>query len=168
MSQDAGISRILGIDPGLQHTGWGVIEAEGSRLRYIASGAIHPATDAALAERLRTLHDGVAEVIAAYQPSVSAIEQTFVSVNAASTLKLGNARGALLLSLALHGLAVHEYDATKIKKTVVGVGRAGKPQIAAMVGMLLPGVPDQATEDALDALAVAITHAHHKSINNTH
>lgn len=159
---------MLGVDPGLQHTGWGIIEAHGSRLRYIACGAIHPPTKAPLAERLLHLHEGLGEIIARHHPHSAAIEQTFVSTNAASTLKLGNARGALLLCLAIHGLTVSEYDATLVKKSVVGVGRASKEQIALMVRTLLPACDGHASFDALDALAVAITHSHHARMREIH
>ena len=154
---------ILGIDPGLRHTGWGVITSEGSSLRFVACGAIHPPASGELAARLHHLHEQLEQVIRLYQPESCAIEQTFVSTNAASTLKLGNARGALLLSLAIQGLRVAEYDATMVKKTVTGSGRADKGQIERMVRMLLPACTEAASSDAMDALAVAITHAHHHS-----
>ena len=150
---------ILGIDPGLRHTGWGVIRSDGHALRYVASGVIHPPTDAPLSRRLHVLHEALSVVMATHQPQTAAIEQTFVSSNAASTLKLGNARGALLLSLAIHGLEVAEYDATLIKKSITGAGRAGKDQMGMMVRTLLPACTGEASADALDALAVAITHS---------
>ncbi len=156
--------RIIGIDPGLQHTGWGVVEAHGNRLRYLASGAIHPPPKAALSERLHYLHQELMQVLTCYQPQEGAIEQTFVSVNATSTLKLGNARGALLLTLAIHGLPVCEYDATKVKKSLTGAGRADKEQIAMMVRTLLPGCDHEASFDAFDALAIAITHCHGRTL----
>ncbi len=154
--------RIIGIDPGLRHTGWGVISVNGSRLSFIGCGAIHPPAKAPLAERLHALHQELARVIEAYQPGEAAIEQTFVSANASSTLKLGNARGALLLSLAIAGLSVEEYDATLVKKSIVGAGRASKDQMGMMVRTLLPACDEGASEDAMDALAVAITHSHHR------
>ncbi len=152
---------ILGVDPGLVHTGWGIITMHGSTLKFTACGAIHPSPKSSLSERLHTLHVELEKVIAAYRPDTAAIEQTFVSVNAASTLKLGNARGALLLSLAIHHLEVAEYSATMVKKSVTGSGRADKGQIERMVRLLLPTCTGPASADAMDALAVAITHAHH-------
>ncbi|TAF76545.1 MAG: crossover junction endodeoxyribonuclease RuvC [Alphaproteobacteria bacterium] len=151
--------RILGIDPGLQHTGWGIIQAHGSRRDYIACGAIHPPPALPLSERLHYLHQHVHEVIAHYRPDETALEQTFINNNAASSLKLGNARGALMLSLAIAGLSVHEYDATRIKKTLTGNGRASKEQIRHMINIVLPHVHSTHTHDAYDALAVAFTHA---------
>ena len=156
--------RILGVDPGLRHTGWGVICANGSRLSYVGCGQINPPHKHSLADRLHYLHTELAGVIAQHMPQEAAIEQTFVSANASSTLKLGNARGALLLSLAISGLRVCEYDATLVKKTTVGAGRASKDQMNMMVRMLLPNVEKKASEDAIDALAIAITHAHHSNI----
>ncbi|MDI9848027.1 crossover junction endodeoxyribonuclease RuvC [Rhodoblastus sp. 17X3] len=153
--------RILGIDPGLRHTGWGVIEADGSRLSYVASGAIHSRTGDALAERLRELHDGLSAVIAAHRPDEAAVEETFVNRDPQSTLKLGHARGIALVVPALAGLEVHEYAANLVKKTVVGAGHAEKAQIAMMVKVLLPR-SDADTADAADALAVAICHAQHR------
>jgi crossover junction endodeoxyribonuclease RuvC len=153
--------RILGIDPGLRHTGWGVIEADGSRLVFVAAGAIHSRTGDALAERLRELHDGLSAVIAAYRPDEAAVEETFVNRDPQSTLKLGHARGIALVVPALAGLEVHEYAANLVKKTVVGAGHAEKAQIAMMVKVLLPR-SDADTADAADALAVAICHAQHR------
>lgn len=153
--------RILGIDPGLRHTGWGVISVNGSRLSFVGCGTIHPPAKGALAERLHVLHEELSRVVTGYEPDEAAIEQTFVSSNAASTLKLGNARGALLLSLAIAGLNVSEYDATLVKKSIVGAGRATKDQMGMMVRTLLPNCDAGASEDAVDALAVAMTHAHH-------
>jgi crossover junction endodeoxyribonuclease RuvC len=155
--------KILGIDPGLNHTGWGVILKRGHALSFVAAGAIHPPAKEELPERLKYLHDGLTRVVEAYRPDISAIEQTFVSVNAASTLKLGNARGALLLTLALHGLPPTEYDATRIKKSVTGSGRADKTQMSRMVHLLLPTCDATVSIDAIDALAVAITHAHYSA-----
>ena len=156
------MTRLLGLDPGLRHTGWGVIDVDGSRLRYVADGALHPAADRALAERLVELHDGIAKVIAEYRPAAAAVEEAFVNQNAASTLKLGLARGVALLVPALAGLAVAEYPANLIKKSVVGAGHADKAQVQMMVRRLLPGCLLQ-SPDAADALAVAICHAHHAS-----
>jgi len=152
--------RLIGLDPGLRHTGWGVIEASGSRLQYVADGAVHTDASLSLAERLVQLHDGLAQVIVAYKPKGAAVEETFVNKNPTSTLKLGLARGVVLLVPALAGLPVAEYPANLIKKSVVGAGHAAKPQIQMMVRRLLPGCLT-ATADAADALAVAICHAHH-------
>jgi crossover junction endodeoxyribonuclease RuvC len=154
------VTRLLGLDPGLRHTGWGVIDVDGSRLRYVADGALHPDPDRALAERLVELHDGIAKVIAEYRPQAAAVEETFVNKNAGSTLKLGLARGVALLVPALAGLAVAEYPANLIKKSIVGAGHADKTQVQMMVRRLLPGCLAQSA-DAADALAVAICHAHH-------
>lgn len=153
--------RILGIDPGLRHTGWGVIEAEGSRLSFMASGAIHTATGTALSERLRLLHEGLAGIIADHAPDEAAVEETFVNRDPQSALKLGQARGIALVVPALAGLAVAEYSANLVKKTITGTGHAEKQQVAAMLKFLLPR-SDAASGDAADALAVAITHAHHR------
>ena len=153
--------RLLGLDPGLRLTGWGVIDVEGNRLRHVAHGVVKVASDRPLAERLTELFDGVVAVIAAQQPLEAAIEETFVNVNPASTLKLGQARGVVMLAPARAGLQVFEYAANLVKKSVTGAGHADKRQIAMMVGRLLPGV--EATADAADALAVAICHAHHRA-----
>lgn len=152
--------RLLGLDPGLRTTGWGVIDVSGTLLKHVANGLIAPDPELPLAERLRRLYEGLSEVIAAYSPDVAAVEETFVSGNAATTLKLGQARGIVLLAPALAGIPVHEYAARLVKKAVVGTGRAEKGQIAGMVARLLPGRP-VAGADAADALAVAICHAHH-------
>ncbi len=153
--------RILGVDPGLRHTGWGVIEAEGSRLAFVASGAIHSPTGDDLAERLRMLHEGLAAVISEHRPDEAAVEETFVNRDAQSTLKLGYARGIALVVPALAGLEVTEYAANLVKKTVVGAGHAEKAQIAMMVKILLPR-SEALSPDAADALAVAICHAQHR------
>jgi len=153
--------RLLGLDPGLRLTGWGVIDVEGNRLRHVAHGVVKVAADRPLAERLNELFDGVARVIAAQRPAEAAVEETFVSVNPGSTLKLGQARGVVLLAPARAGLPVFEYAANLVKKSVTGAGHADKRQIALMVGRLLPGA--EATADAADALAVAICHAHHRA-----
>jgi crossover junction endodeoxyribonuclease RuvC len=157
----AGLIRILGLDPGLRRTGWGVVEAEGSRLTYVACGTILPPETAPMAERLACLYKGLAEVLARYQPDEAAVEETFVNMNPSSTLKLGQARGVVLLAPAMAGVSVAEYAALLVKKTVVGTGRGEKGQIRMMIGVLLPKA-DPKTEDAADALAVAITHAHHR------
>lgn len=155
------MTRILGIDPGLQHTGWGVITSSGNQLKFIACGVIHTDSKVPIALRLKHIHDGIAEVIALHKPSESAVEETFVNKNAASSLKLGQARGAIILSLSLAHLTVAEYSANLVKKSVVGTGHADKNQIAMMVKTLLPGSLAQSA-DASDALAVAIAHAHHR------
>ena len=153
--------RILGIDPGLRHTGWGIVLAEGSRLAYVASGVIHTATGDALSERLRLLHVGLSAVIEAEWPDEAAVEETFVNRDPQSALKLGQARGIALVVPALAGLPVAEYSANLVKKSVVGTGHAEKQQVAAMLKVLLPK-SHAASPDAADALAVAITHAHHR------
>lgn len=150
--------RILGIDPGLRVTGFGVIDVDGPRLRYVASGVIRIGTGA-LPPRLRTIHDGIAEVIRTYGPQQAVVEIIFVNVNPQSTLLLGQARGAAITTLVASGLPVHEYTASQVKQAVVGTGRAAKPQVQAMVQRILalPGLP---STDAADALACAICHAH--------
>ena len=151
---------ILGIDPGLQHTGWGVVRMEGNRLTYVASGTIHTKTADATATRLAALCAGLQQVLGNFSPTDAAVEEVVVNVNARSSLKLGQARGVCLLIPAQAGLNVGEYTPTKVKKALVGTGGAGKEQVAHMVKVLLPqATPD--TADAADALAVAICHAHH-------
>lgn len=154
--------RIIGIDPGLRRTGWGVIDVTGSRLAYVACGTILAETEGELAARLKDLHDGLRDVIAAHTPDEAAVEETFVNTNPSSTLKLGQARGIALLVPALAGLPVAEYAANLVKKTVVGTGHAEKQQIRRMVEVLLPKA-SLPTDDAADALAVAITHAQHRA-----
>lgn len=153
--------RLIGFDPGLQNTGWGVIDVDGNRLRHVADGAVHTSPKATLSDRLVELHAGLQDVIAEYQPEEAAVEETFVNKNAVSTLKLGQARGIVLLVPALAGLHVAEYLPNLVKKTVVGSGHAQKEQVQMMVKTLLPG-SQIATADAADALAVAICHAHHR------
>ena len=155
-------SRILGLDPGLRLTGWGIVESDGHRLRHVANGVVKSTDSLSLAERLRELHEGLQSVIETWHPHEAAIEETFVNKNPASTLKLGQARGVVMLAPALAGLPVAEYAPNAIKKTVVGVGHAAKDQIHAMIQVLLPGVK-VAGADAADALAVAICHAHSAS-----
>jgi crossover junction endodeoxyribonuclease RuvC len=156
------VVRILGLDPGLRHTGWGVIEARDNRLRIVADGAVHTTPTAALAERLAELYEGLAAVIEVHAPHEAAVEETFVNKNPHSTLKLGQARGIALLAPARAGLPVAEYQPTLIKKAVVGTGTARKDQVVMMVRTLLPGCTAE-TADAADALAVAICHAHHRA-----
>ncbi|MGF1457279.1 MAG: crossover junction endodeoxyribonuclease RuvC [Alphaproteobacteria bacterium] len=159
MTAPDGVRRILGLDPGLRRTGWGILECAGSRLRAIGHGVVSTDGDAPLAVRLASLHDGLQGVVERERPHEAAVEQTFVSRDAVATLKLGHARAVALLVPALAGLDVHEYAPNQVKKSVVGVGHADKNQILAMVRMLLPGCTVSAA-DAADALAVAITHAH--------
>lgn len=150
--------RIIGIDPGLRTTGWGIIEAKGQRISYVASGAIHSTAGSAVAERLCGLYEGLASIVREFGPAEAAVEETFVNRDPQSALKLGQARGVALLVPALAGLPVAEYAANLIKKTVTGTGHAEKAQIALMVRTLLPGCSAQGM-DAADALAAAITHA---------
>ena len=152
--------RLLGLDPGLRRTGWGVITATGNRLVYVADGVIEVKAVPSLAERLSALYRGLVEVLERHAPDAAAVEETFVNKNPASTLKLGVARGVVLLAPAERGLPVHEYSANLIKKSVVGVGHADKAQVQMMVRRLLPGCL-LAGADSADALAVAICHAHH-------
>jgi crossover junction endodeoxyribonuclease RuvC len=155
--------RILGLDPGLRRTGWGVIAVDGARLKWVAHGVITPPEKAQLSDRLLALLEGVGAVVAEYAPHEAAIEETFVTANGQSTLKLGHARAAAMLAPARAGLSVAEYAATVVKKAVVGTGGADKDQVAFMIARLLPtaGGP---TADAADALAVAIAHAHARTL----
>ena len=150
---------IIGLDPSLTCTGWGIVAKNGNRLSHIANGQIKTDPKASLAQRLVTLDSGLAEVIAEYRPESGAVEEVFVNSNAQSTLKLGQARGVCLLALARTGMPVAEYAARLVKKAIVGTGGADKTQVQAMLGVLLPGVK-LAGADAADALAVAIAHAH--------
>jgi crossover junction endodeoxyribonuclease RuvC len=152
--------KILGLDPGLGTTGWGLIQAEGNRLSHIANGQLKTDTSAPLAERLADLCRQLEALMAEYAPETSAVEEVFVNKNPQSTLKLGQARGVALMCAAKAGMAVGEYSPTLVKKAVVGTGGAEKAQVHAMVLRLLPGAKI-AGPDAADALAVAITHAHH-------
>jgi len=151
--------RILGIDPGLNITGYGVIEAQGQRLRYVASGTVRIPRAGALPQRLKALFDGVSEVAQQAQADVAVVEIVFVNVNPQSTLLLGQARGAAIAALVAHGLPVVEYTALQLKKSIVGYGRASKAQVQDMVARLL-ALPGQPGPDAADALALAICHAH--------
>jgi crossover junction endodeoxyribonuclease RuvC len=153
--------RLIGFDPGLRATGWGVIESDAGRLFYIADGVVKTDDGLPLAQRLVQLADGLTQLIRAYDPTEAAIEETFVNKNAVSTLKLGQARGIALLVPARAGIPVAEYLPNLVKKTVVGTGHAAKQQVQMMVRILLPGAV-MATADAADALAVAICHAHHR------
>lgn len=151
---------VIGLDPGLGTTGWGVIAASGNRLSHIANGQISTDAKAELPERLVTLTAELRDILAEHRPDSAGIEEVFLNVNAQSTLKLGQARGVLLFALAEAGLGIGEYATRHVKKAVVGTGGADKAQIHAMVARLLPGARI-AGADAADALAVAITHAHH-------
>jgi crossover junction endodeoxyribonuclease RuvC len=151
--------RILGLDPGLRRTGWGVIVCEGARITHVAHGVISPDPDAPFAERLLALFEGVEAVIAAHAPDEAAVEETFINTNAQSALKLGHARAMALVVPARAGLPVAEYAATVVKKAVVGTGGADKTQVAWMIARLLP-TAGKTSADAADALAVAIAHAH--------
>lgn len=152
--------RILGIDPGLERTGWGVIETEGSRLSFLAAGVILSKASEPMAMRLNRIDSELSAIVEKWKPDSAAIEETFVNKNAASSLKLGQARGVAIVAPARAGLEVAEYGANKVKKSVVGVGHAGKDQVGMMIKVLLP-TAGQLAADAADALAVAICHAHH-------
>jgi len=154
--------RILGIDPGLRRTGWGVVDVDGNRLMFVACGAVHTDDKAALAIRLVTIHDGLVRVVGQFRPDEAAAEATFVNKDAAATLKLGQARGVALLVAAKAGMAIAEYAPNLVKKTIVGAGHGEKAQVRMMIGVLLPKA-DPRSDDASDALAVAVTHAHHRS-----
>jgi crossover junction endodeoxyribonuclease RuvC len=153
--------RIIGIDPGLRRTGWGIIETEGSALSFVDGGVIVSDAAQTLAERLVQLHDGLCGIVDRHRPAEASVEQTFVSRDAAATLKLGQARGIALLVPALRGISVAEYAPNLVKKTVVGTGHGDKRQIRMMVQMLLPKAQVESA-DAADALAIAVTHAHHR------
>jgi crossover junction endodeoxyribonuclease RuvC len=154
--------RILGIDPGLRCTGWGVVDIDGTRLMFVACGRIETDDEADLAARLVTIHDGLARVVAEFRPDEAAAEATFVNRDATATLKLGQARGVALLVPAKAMVPVAEYAPNLVKKTIVGVGHGDKAQIRMMIGVLLPRADPQ-SEDAADALAIAVTHAHHRA-----
>jgi crossover junction endodeoxyribonuclease RuvC len=158
-----GVIRMFGIDPGLNRCGWGVVEADGPRLRYLAHGVVKPPSNELLPERLRFLFEGLREAIAAHKPDFAAVEETFVNTthgNHYAALTLGHARGAVLLACATAGLTAHEMAATAVKKAIVGTGRADKAQVALMVRRLLPAA-GEVTADAADALAIAIAGSHH-------
>ena len=155
--------RILGLDPGLRRTGWGVIVMDGARLSHVAHGVISPVDTLPFSERLLCLFEGIAAVVACHAPDEAAIEETFVTANGSSTLKLGHARAAAMLAPARAGLEVAEYAATVVKKSLVGTGGADKTQVAFMVRRILPTAGDP-TADAADALAVAIAHAHARKL----
>jgi crossover junction endodeoxyribonuclease RuvC len=156
--------RLLGIDPGLRFTGWGVVESDGNRLRHVADGVISTADIADVPLRLKALDDALAEILRNFAPDEAAVEETYVNRNATATLKLGYARGVALLAPARVGIPVFEYGAKTVKLSVVGTGNADKVQVGLMVRRLLPGAA-QKRADAADALAVAICHAHHRASN---
>jgi crossover junction endodeoxyribonuclease RuvC len=154
-------ARILGIDPGLRRTGWGVIESDGNRLVFVACGSVEPPESLPLAGRLLAIHQGLTAVLGDFQPAEAAVEQTFVNKDGVATLKLGQARGVAMLVPAQCGISVAEYAPNQVKKAVTGAGHADKNQILVMLRILLPKADPQ-TPDAADALAIAITHAHHR------
>ena len=154
--------RILGIDPGLRRTGWGVIEIDGNRLAFVGCGSVEPPDSLSLANRLLAIHGGLAAVLGELQPAEAAVEQTFVNKDGVATLKLGQARGVAMLAPAMFGISVAEYAPNQVKKTVVGAGHADKAQVLMMLKILLPKAEPKSA-DAADALAVAITHAHHRA-----
>lgn len=156
--------RLIGLDPGLRKTGWGIIDVEGTRLIHVANGIVRSDGSCSLAERLVQLFDGLSQVITDWEPHSAAVEETFVNKNPNSTLKLGQARGIALLVPSMAGIPVAEYSPNHIKKTVVGSGHAGKTQVAAMLKILLPNAVING-EDAGDALAVAICHAHNGGVH---
>ncbi|MGH6715423.1 MAG: crossover junction endodeoxyribonuclease RuvC [Bradyrhizobium sp.] len=153
--------RILGIDPGLRRTGWGVIETDGNRLGFVGCGSIEPQDSLPLAGRLLAIHEGLSAVLGDFKPAEAAVEQTFVNKDGVATLKLGQARGVAMLAPAMFGIEVAEYAPNQVKKTVVGAGHADKNQILVMLKILLPKAEPN-SPDAADALAIAITHAHHR------
>jgi len=156
------VIRLLGIDPGLRFTGWGVVESDGNRLRHVADGVISTEAIADVPLRLKFLDEALAEILARFAPDEAAVEETYVNRNATATLKLGYARGVALLAPARLGISVFEYGAKTVKMAVVGTGNADKMQVGLMVRRLLPGAV-QGRADAADALAVAICHAHHRT-----
>ena len=158
-------TRILGIDPGLRFTGWGIIAVTGNRLQHIADGVIATDSETPVPERLRVLYEALTALIGEHQPEEAAVEETYVNRNGAATLKLGYARGVALLAPARAGIAVVEYGAKSVKRAVVGTGSADKSQVSLMVARLLPGATLRRA-DAADALAVAICHAHSRASLN--
>jgi crossover junction endodeoxyribonuclease RuvC len=154
--------RIVGIDPGLRRTGWGVVESDGNRLAFIGCGSVEPPDTLPLSARLLAIHDGLSAVLREFAPHEAAVEQTFVNKDGVATLKLGQARGVAMLVPAMFGIQVAEYAPNQVKKTVVGAGHADKSQIAVMLKILLPKAEPK-SPDAADALAIAITHAHHRA-----
>lgn len=153
--------RIMGIDPGLRNTGWGIIDVTGNRLTYVASGVVKPPQKEELPKRLLALHHGILDVIAKYKPQEAAVEETFVNAGPRSALLLGQARGICVMTPASAGLMVGEYAANMVKKSVVGAGHADKNQIQMMLKVLMPSAKFTSA-DAADALAIAVTHSHHR------
>jgi crossover junction endodeoxyribonuclease RuvC len=153
--------RILGIDPGLRRTGWGMVEIAGNRLGFLACGSVTTNDRDSLAARLLTIHDGLMRVVEEFRPDEAAVEATFVNKDAKATLKLGQARGIAMVVPAKAGLVVAEYAPNLVKKSIVGAGHGDKVQVRMMIGVLLPKA-DPSSDDAADALAIAVTHAHHR------
>jgi crossover junction endodeoxyribonuclease RuvC len=153
--------RIIGIDPGLRRTGWGVVEIAGNRLSFLGCGSVMTREQDALAERLLAIHDGLARILEEFEPHEAAVEATFVNKDAKATLKLGQARGIAMVVPARAGVPVAEYAPNVVKKSIVGAGHGDKVQVRMMIGVLLPKA-DPRTDDAADALAIAVTHAHHR------
>jgi crossover junction endodeoxyribonuclease RuvC len=153
--------RIIGIDPGLRRTGWGVVEITGNRLGFLGCGSVTTREQDGLAERLLAIHDGLARVVDEFRPHEAAVEATFVNKDAKATLKLGQARGIAMVVPARAGLPVAEYAPNVVKKSIVGAGHGDKVQVRMMIGVLLPKA-DPHSDDAADALAIAVTHAHHR------
>lgn len=156
--------RIIGIDPGLRKTGWGIIESDGLKLSFVAAGTVSSSANKDLALRLLQIFDGLESVISRHSPSEAAIEQTFVNRDGKSTLRLGQARGVAMLVPAKAGLRIAEYAPNQVKKSVIGVGHGDKTQMKAMLGYLLPRA-DYDSDDAADALGIAICHAHHRKLD---
>jgi crossover junction endodeoxyribonuclease RuvC len=153
--------RIIGIDPGLRRTGWGVVETEGNRLSFLGCGSVTTDDRNDLAARLLAIHDGLMRILEEFRPDEAAVEATFVNKDAQSTLKLGQARGIAMVVPARAGVPVAEYAPNLVKKSIVGVGHGDKTQVRMMIGVLLPKA-DPTSDDAADALAIAVTHAHHR------
>jgi crossover junction endodeoxyribonuclease RuvC len=153
--------RILGIDPGLRRTGWGIVEIAGNRLAFLGCGSVTTCAQDGLAVRLLAIHDGLARVLDEFHPDEAAVEATFVNKDAKATLKLGQARGIAMVVPAKAGVPVAEYAPNLVKKSIVGAGHGDKAQVRMMIGVLLPKA-DPSTDDAADALAIAVTHAHHR------
>jgi crossover junction endodeoxyribonuclease RuvC len=153
--------RILGIDPGLRRTGWGMVEIAGNRLGFLGCGSVTTRAEDTLAARLLAIHDGLMRILEEFRPDEAAVEATFVNKDAVATLKLGQARGIAMVVPARAGLSVAEYAPNLVKKSIVGAGHGDKTQIRMMIGVLLP-LADPSSDDAADALAIAVTHAHHR------